>query len=117
MWAKHCIDGGEVAMDGEEVSREEFWRRTTPLARLSLAKWLAIGKPPLHANAEEWKADMAAVWIGEGLDAARAHGLAAREAQNAIDRGDDHLLWSESAEWDWSEYGGVPPDGFRPPVG
>ena len=83
MWAAHYIDG-------ESVSREEFFRRTAPHERLTLDKWQTTGgAPPFYASAEEWQADMESVMLdnNNALDDAEVRQLVAAEAR----------MWAESA--------------------
>ena len=84
MWAAHYIDG-------ESVSREQFFLRTTPTERLTLDKWQTTdGAPPFYASAEEWQADMEAVML-----------------ENSV-LGDDEvrqLVAAEACMWAESEHG------------
>lgn len=83
MWAAYYIDD-------EEVSREEFFRRSTPSARLFQDRCQSeSGAPSPYASAEEVESDLVEVFRDGGSGEEEARRLAA---------------WS-AAEWAKSEHG------------
>lgn len=60
MWSAYYIDD-------EEVSREEFFRRTKPWERITWNKWQSqSGAPSPYANAEEFESDLVELFVESG---------------------------------------------------
>ena len=66
----------------EAVSREEFFRRTTPNERMFWDRCQSeSGGASIYADAEEWAADAAAIDIAAGIDREGAEALAQYNSQ------------------------------------